>query len=58
MSSMRVSSLKKAVAQTFDTIRQKKPIIYQIMNHAVINQTSNAVTHVGAKSLMAHAVEE
>ncbi|CAF1511314.1 unnamed protein product [Rotaria sp. Silwood1] len=58
MSSMSVSSLKKAVAQTFDAIRQKKPIIYQIMNHAMINQTSNAATHVGAKSLMAHAVKE
>ncbi|CAF3286917.1 unnamed protein product [Rotaria sp. Silwood2] len=58
MSSMSVSSLKKAVAHTFDTIRQKRPIIYQIMNHTVMNQTGNAIIHVGAKSLMAHAVEE
>ncbi|CAF1459677.1 unnamed protein product [Rotaria sordida] len=57
-SSMPVSSLKKAVAHTFDAIRQKKPIIYQIMNNAMMNQTGNATVHIGAKSLMAHAVEE
>ncbi|CAF3518704.1 unnamed protein product [Rotaria sp. Silwood1] len=58
MSSISVSSLKKAVAQTFDAIRKKRPLIYQIVNHAVMNQTGNATIHIGAKSLMAHAVEE
>jgi hydroxyethylthiazole kinase len=55
---MSVSSLKKAVVHAFDAIRRKKPIIYQIMNHAMMNQAGNVTIYVGAKPIMAYTVEE
>jgi hydroxyethylthiazole kinase len=55
---MSIASLKKAVAEAFDRIRRERPMIHQITNYVVMNQTANATIHVGASPVMAHAPEE
>jgi hydroxyethylthiazole kinase len=39
-------------------IRQRKPLIHQITNYVVMNETANATLSLGALPVMAHAVEE
>jgi hydroxyethylthiazole kinase len=44
--------------QTLDTIRERKPLVHQITNYVVMNETANATLAVGALPVMAHAREE
>src|SRR5580765_6258470 len=39
-------------------LRERKPLIHQITNYAVMNETANATLAIGALPVMAHAVEE
>ena len=39
-------------------IRQRKPLVHQITNYVVMNETANATLALGALPVMAHAVEE
>ena len=39
-------------------IREQKPLIHQITNYVVMNETANATLALGALSVMAHAIEE
>jgi hydroxyethylthiazole kinase len=39
-------------------LRKRKPLIHQITNYVVMNETANATLAVGALPVMAHAVEE
>jgi hydroxyethylthiazole kinase len=39
-------------------LREHKPLIHQITNYVVMNETANATLAVGALPVMAHAVEE
>ena len=39
-------------------IRERKPLIHQITNYVVMNETANATLSLGALPVMAHAVEE
>jgi hydroxyethylthiazole kinase len=39
-------------------LRQRKPLIHQITNYVVMNETANATLAIGALPVMAHAVEE
>src|SRR5204862_8128715 len=39
-------------------LRERKPLIHQITNYVVMNETANATLAVGALPVMAHAVEE
>jgi hydroxyethylthiazole kinase len=39
-------------------IRERKPLIHQITNYVVMNETANATLAIGALPVMAHAVEE
>jgi hydroxyethylthiazole kinase len=43
---------------TLDTIRERKPLVHQITNYVVMNETANATLAVGALPVMAHAREE
>ena len=43
---------------TLDGIRTKSPLIHNITNFVVMNQTANALLAVGASPVMAHALEE
>jgi hydroxyethylthiazole kinase len=39
-------------------LRESKPLIHQITNYVVMNETANATLAIGALPVMAHAVEE
>src|SRR5262245_23997543 len=39
-------------------IRERKPLIHQITNYVVMNETANATLSLGALPVMAHATEE
>ena len=39
-------------------IRERKPLVHQITNYVVMNETANATLALGALPVMAHAVEE
>jgi hydroxyethylthiazole kinase len=40
------------------TIRERKPLVHQITNYVVMNETANATLSLGALPVMAHAREE
>jgi hydroxyethylthiazole kinase len=39
-------------------LREQKPLVHQITNYVVMNETANATLAIGALPVMAHAVEE
>ena len=41
-----------------DAIRQKAPLVHNITNFVVMNNTANALLALGASPVMAHAPEE
>ena len=43
---------------TLRTLRERKPLVHQITNYVVMNETANATLAIGALPVMAHAVEE
>ena len=43
---------------TLATIRERKPLVHQITNYVVMNETANATLALGALPVMAHAPEE
>jgi hydroxyethylthiazole kinase len=43
---------------TLGTIRERKPLVHQITNYVVMNETANATLALGALPVMAHAGEE
>ncbi|MHB8642505.1 MAG: hydroxyethylthiazole kinase [Gaiellaceae bacterium] len=43
---------------TLRTLRERKPLIHQITNYVVMNETANATLAIGALPVMAHAPEE
>ena len=40
------------------TIRERRPLVHQITNYVVMNETANATLALGALPVMAHAIEE
>ena len=44
--------------QTLRTLRARKPLVHQITNYVVMNETANATLAIGALPVMAHAREE
>jgi hydroxyethylthiazole kinase len=47
-----------SAGETLARIRAEKPLIHQITNYVVMNETANATLALGALPVMAHAVEE
>ena len=47
-----------AAGATLRTMRERKPLVHQITNYVVMNETANATLALGALPVMAHAVEE
>jgi hydroxyethylthiazole kinase len=43
---------------TLQTMRERKPLVHQITNYVVMNETANATLAIGALPVMAHAREE
>ena len=44
--------------QTLRALRERKPLVHQITNYVVMNETANATLALGALPVMAHAKEE
>src|SRR5262249_58700538 len=43
---------------TLTVIRERRPLVHQITNYVVMNETANATLALGALPVMAHAREE
>jgi len=43
---------------TLAAMRERKPLVHQITNYVVMNETANATLAIGALPVMAHAAEE
>jgi hydroxyethylthiazole kinase-like sugar kinase family protein len=43
---------------TLRLLRERKPLVHQITNYVVMNETANATLALGALPVMAHAREE
>ena len=50
--------MSMAPGSTLRTLRDRKPLIHQITNYVVMNETANATLALGALPVMAHAREE
>ena len=47
-----------SAGSTLRSLRARKPLVHQITNYVVMNETANATLALGALPVMAHAVEE
>src|SRR5947208_13839253 len=47
-----------SASATLRVMRQQKPLVHQITNYVVMNETANATLALGALPVMAHAIEE
>jgi hydroxyethylthiazole kinase len=47
-----------AAGETLRAMREQKPLVHQITNYVVMNETANATLALGALPVMAHATEE
>ncbi len=47
-----------SAGSTLHTMRERKPLVHQITNYVVMNETANATLALGALPVMAHAREE
>ncbi len=50
--------MKKTVIDNLDKVRTASPLVHNITNYVVMNNTANALLAVGASPVMAHAAEE
>lgn len=46
------------LAQTLNAIRENSPLVHNITNYVVMNNTANGLLSLGASPVMAHAIEE
>src|SRR5450759_2935240 len=46
------------IYKSIELIRQKSPVVHNITNYVVMNNTANALLAIGASPVMAHAQEE
>jgi len=49
---------KKQLTADLDLVRAKSPLVHNITNYVVMNNTANALLAIGASPVMAHAVNE
>src|SRR5918992_4398546 len=47
-----------SAAETLRQLRERKPLVHQITNYVVMNETANATLALGALPVMAHAPQE
>src|SRR5947208_14533783 len=47
-----------SAGRTLGELRQRKPLVHQITNYVVMNETANATLAIGALPVMAHGGEE
>ncbi len=49
---------KEQLKDNLNAIREKSPLVHNITNFVVMNNTANALLAIGASPVMAHAIEE
>src|SRR5574344_1946413 len=49
---------KNQLAVDLTLVKQQSPLVHNITNYVVMNNTANALLAIGASPVMAHAVEE
>ena len=47
-----------SLVRDLNLVRKKSPLIHNITNYVVMNNTANALLSIGASPVMAHAVDE
>ena len=55
---MSTTELQLSTGADLAAIRERKPLVHQITNYVVMNETANATLAIGALPVMAHAREE
>src|SRR5918912_112634 len=55
---MSATQLQLSTGADLAAIRERKPLVHQITNYVVMNETANATLALGALPVMAHAREE
>src|SRR3979409_1215525 len=50
--------MSSSPGQMLSELRERKPLVHQITNYVVMNETANATLALGALPVMAHAREE
>lgn len=50
--------MKTRIIETFHAINQHKPLVHNVTNFVVMNNTANALLAIGASPVMAHAKQE
>src|SRR5215207_7695463 len=50
--------MRVSPGQTLRELRERKPLVHQITNYVVMNETANATLALGALPVMAHAPQE
>jgi len=48
----------QSISADLAAVRQNNPLVHNITNFVVMNNTANALLAVGASPVMAHALEE
>lgn len=46
------------ISRNLNILREGKPLVHNITNYVVMNNTANALTAIGASPIMAHAIQE
>jgi len=49
---------KEQLMSDLNSVRKKSPLVHNITNYVVMNNTANALLAIGASPVMAHAIEE
>lgn len=49
---------KKEFGKILSEVREQSPLVHNITNYVVMNNTANALLSIGASPVMAHAIEE
>lgn len=55
---MTIADIKARIGPALGDIREARPLVHQITNYVVMNDTANVTLQVGALPVMAHALEE
>lgn len=50
--------LIEQITQALTAVRQQKPLVVNITNYVVMNNTANALLAIGASPIMAHSKQE
>jgi len=51
-------TILETVCRDLDAVRSRRPLVHNITNYVVMNETANAILCIGALPIMAHAKEE